>query len=123
MPLYGVKCRNCGAEESVFRKIAERDVNLPLCWKCSIGMERIISAPFLAPDISPFVSPNGDYISSRAEWKEDLKKHGAIPWEAGIRDDIARNRTAAQERAFEPIAAAVDAHVAALHTAGKLEIT
>lgn len=99
----------------------ERD-NLPLCRKCQGEVFRIISAPSFIPEITPFVSPNSEkLINSRAQWREDLKRSGAIPWEPGINAQIARNREDAKEKAFKPIADAVDNAVAAAVASGKLE--
>lgn len=84
-------------------------------------MERTVSAPAVIPEIAPFVSPNGKYITSRQEWREDMKSSGAIPWEQGLDKDIARNKESQLEKAFEPIAAGVDEAVSAMVQSGKLE--
>lgn len=120
MPLYDVKCKSCDFADSVFRKIAERD-DLPFC-ACGGELFRCISAPMVAAEFTPYESPGtGKIIHSRTEMKEDLKRSGAILYEPGMRQDIARNRAHAQAKAFAPIEAAVDQYVAAAVAAGKLE--
>ncbi len=121
MPLYAVKCKSCGAEDTVFRPIAERN-SLPSC-KCEGELFRILAAPMLAPDLSaPFQDPNtGQAITSRREWKEALARSGAIPWEAGLDKDIARNRERSYEEAFAPSAKGVDEAGSAAVAAGNLE--
>lgn len=72
--------------------------------------------------IEPFISPGtGKLVDSKTFYKEDLKRSGAIPWEPGIKEEIARNKLYEQEKAFAPIAAKVDEYVASAVVAGKLE--
>lgn len=61
-------------------------------------------------------------VDSPTKWKEDLRKSGAIPYEKGMREDIARNRAYAQEKAFRPIEKAVDEIVRSRLAVDKLEI-
>jgi hypothetical protein len=76
----------------------------------------------LRPEITPYLSPNGNYmVDSRAQRQEDLKRSNAIPWEPGIEQDIARNKKANQEKAFKPLADAVDKTVSHLVASGVLE--
>lgn len=120
MPMYAIKCDSCQKLDSIFRKIAERDENLPSC--CGQTVRRIIVAPAIHADIIPYKSPSGDYmVNSRAQRKEDLRRSAAIGWEPGIEQDIARNKAHQQEKAFAPLAKAVDETVAAMVAAGKLE--
>ena len=121
MPLYEIKCKACRKQDTIYRTVDKRDENLPLCTACKGETARIISLPMIAPDIQPFVSPNGKYISSRAEWKNDLARSNAIAWEPGIDRDISNNRAREQEKAFEPIAKAVDQIVTEMNVCGKLE--
>lgn len=60
MPLYTYRCKGCGRTETAFRKIDARDLLPPLC-NCNpeiapfeYGMERIIEAPMVAPDIGAY---------------------------------------------------------------------
>ena len=84
-------------------------------------MAREIVAPMIAPDIEPFLAPSGNWITSREQHREDLKKSKAIAWEPGIDKDIARNKESELEKAFAPIAAGVDEAVSAMVQTGKLE--
>lgn len=121
MPTYEIKCKGCLKTDVIYRTVDKRDENLPLCTACKSETSRIISKPMIAPDIQPFRSPNGAMITSRAEWKNDLQKSGAIAWEPGIDKDIARNKIREQEKAFEPISKAVDQIVTEMNVCGKLE--
>ena len=120
MPMYECRCEHCGEIAIIIRKIEQRDINLPTC---AIGhaMSRVISAPSVIPDISPFISPNGKVVNSRSEWKEDLKRSHAIAWEPGIERDISRNKQSQIDAAFRPIEAAIDSTVSSMVAAGKLE--
>lgn len=120
MPLYHLQCAGCAAETDVFRRIEERD-NLPSC-SCGASFQRVIQAPAVVGEIEPFISPaSGRWITSRQERKADMKAHGFIDLEPGAREQIARNRRYQQEKAFEPISAAVDETITQLNVCGKLE--
>lgn len=108
MPQYDVECTVCKLRAVIFRKIEERD-QLPTCG-CGGKVQRILTAPMLAGvGFKPFISPGtGELVDSPSKWKEDLRKSGAIPYEKGMREDIARNRVHEQEKAFRPIETAVD---------------
>lgn len=122
MPLYQTKCERCGKVGDIFRAIAERD-NLPAC-SCTGVLTRVLSAPAIRADLTPYQSPNsGEWIYSRAQQREDLKKSGAILYEPGLEKDIARNKVHTQEKAFAPVAEAVDNIVRDMAVSGKLEIS
>lgn len=122
MPTYQIKCKACRKEDIIYRTVDKRDENLPLCVACKSETVRIISLPMIAPDIQPFKSPNGDYmVNSRTQWKNDLAKSNAIAWEPGLDKDIAKKKAENQEKAFEPIAKAVDQIVTEMNVSGKLE--
>jgi predicted nucleic acid-binding Zn ribbon protein len=118
MPIYQTNCRECGKRADIFRKISEID-DLPFC--CGVQRYREIVAPMVIAEIQPFMSPNGTYITSRREWRNDLEKSNAIPYEAGLEKDIAQNKERSIESAFEPIAAGIDKTVTAMVAAGSLE--
>ena len=122
MPQYDVECTECRLRAVIFRKIEERDL-LPVC-SCGGTVRRILTAPMLAGvNFQPFISPGtGEVVDSPTKWKEDLRKSGAIPYEKGMREDIARNRGHEQEKAFRPIEKAVDEIVRARLAVDKLEI-
>lgn len=77
MPLYTVQCAVCKKTDSIFRKIIERDINLPRC--CSKPMERKITAPLINDDIEPYISMiDGSIINSRSQHRNHLKSHQCI---------------------------------------------
>jgi putative FmdB family regulatory protein len=55
MPLYTFECPQCGATETAFRKIADRN-DETACENCfgNYSMRRIVEAPMVAPDIGPY---------------------------------------------------------------------
>lgn len=121
MPTYQIECKGCAKLDIIYRKVAERD-NLPLCTACKSEVFRKISLPMISPDIEPYKSPNGNYlVNSRSQRQKDLQRSGAIGWEPGLDKDIARNLEHEKEKAFEPIAKAVDQIVTEMNVAGKLE--
>lgn len=72
-------------------------------------------------ELTPYLSPNGGLITSRAERREDLRKSNAIEWEPGIEKDIARRKQENIDASFKPISEAVDNIVRDLAVCGKLE--
>lgn len=120
MPLYLTACKTCEAEYTIYRKVDERN-NLDDC-SCGGKTERRVTAPFVAFDITPYVSPaTGKVINSRVQMRYDLEASGSIMNEPGLKKDIARRKTDIEEQTFAPVAAAVDATVTQLVNAGKLE--
>lgn len=101
MPIYSIKCDQCDHKEDIYRTVAEYD-NLPD--HCGVKMHRVITAPFVVADISPYQSmATGEQIGGRAQHRDHLKRHGLIelgnekikPWEPpkpppGLRDEIAK---------------------------------
>lgn len=86
-------------------------------------MVRIISPTFVQASFTPYESPStGKWIESRDAQREDLKKANCILMEPGLKEDIARNREYEKEKAFAPVAAAIDETVAAMNVAGKLDL-
>lgn len=85
-------------------------------------MARVISAPYIAADITPYVSPaTGKVINSRAQMRYDLESSGNIMNEPGLKQDIARHKLDVEEKTFAPVAAGIDQAVTQLVNAGKLE--
>ena len=120
MPLYQIQCPTCQAKGTIWRKVADRD-NIPAC-ACGAAFQRIIVAPMVLTDIQPYVSPaTGRTISSRAQMRDDLERSGHIMNEPGLKQDIARNKKAAEEKAFAPVAAGIDAVVTQLVNNRQLE--
>lgn len=76
MPLYDIKCDECGKIEEIFRSIKEFD-ELPSC--CGNKMHRVLSAPMVADDIKPYISQiNGQVINSRSQHRKHLREHNCI---------------------------------------------
>jgi putative FmdB family regulatory protein len=74
MPIYQIKCKSCGKEDSVFRRIADYD-DLPDC--CGERMFRKVCAPHVIADIQPYQSMiDGSMITSRSEHRRHLKANG-----------------------------------------------
>lgn len=119
MPLYSTQCDDCGNRDQVWRRIADRD-SLPRCKHCNGTLERIIDAPYVAPDYTEsFISPaTGKVISSRAQHMDDLKRSNCFLAEPGIQKDIARNKEATLEKKFAPVAAGIDQTVTNLVNRG-----
>lgn len=78
MPIYSTACTACGKQDSIYRSVAERDRDLPVC-ECGTLMHRIVTAPHIAADIQPYQSMiDGSWITSRSRHNEHLKAHGCI---------------------------------------------
>lgn len=76
MPIYRIRCEQCGAEDEVIRKLADYD-DLPE--HCGHRMLRMVSAPMLAVDLPPYKSmATGEMIQGRREHREHLRKNGLI---------------------------------------------
>lgn len=119
MPLYSTICYVCQARNAIFRRIADRDDNLPLC--CNQPVSRCLEAPAVRPDIPAYESPaTGRIITSRTERRDDLARSGCIEWEPGIDRDITRNREHREAREFAQIDQHVDNIVRDLATSGRL---
>lgn len=89
MPIYRIRCDQCGAEDEVIRKLADYD-DLPE--HCGHRMLRMVTAPMIAADIQPYRSmATGEMIQGRAEHREHLRKNHLI--EVGnepIREHVSR---------------------------------
>jgi putative FmdB family regulatory protein len=121
MPLYETECYDCCARSTIWRRVADRD-NLPHCEFCAGDVFRVVSAPYIAPDIASYVSPaSGKVINSRVQMSEDLARTGHIMLEPGLKKDIARRRVEVENERFKPIEAAVDAAVNNAVVRGHLE--
>lgn len=120
MPLYETRCKSCAAQSQVFRTVENRD-RLPGC-DCGGLLERIISAPYVRGDITPYVSPaTGRVINSRAQMQYDLDVSGKMIDEPGLKKDIARRKDEKREELFAPVAASIDQTVRNLVNNGQIE--
>lgn len=78
MPVYETQCQSCGEKDSIYRAVSERDRDIPAC-SCGGTMQRIVSAPYVAADMTPYKSMiDGSWITSRSRHNEHLKAHGCI---------------------------------------------
>lgn len=79
MPLYEFECLRCHRHREVVLSIADRG-QAPRC--CYRDMQRIITAAHVSPDISPYRAVAGDkageYIGSRREHREYLKRNSLV---------------------------------------------
>lgn len=76
MPIYAVKCTKCDHKEDIFRSVAQYN-DLPD--HCGERMQRVITAPYVAPDIQPYKSTiTGEPITSRSQHRAHLKQHGMV---------------------------------------------
>lgn len=76
MPIYSVRCKKCGAEDEIYRSIADMD-DLPN--HCHRRMERTIGRTNLIADIKPYKSMiTGEMITSRSHHREHLKRHNCF---------------------------------------------
>lgn len=84
MPLYTFECPQCGATETAFRKIAERN-EAPECrhGAGAMRMQRIVEAPMVTPDIGAYQAVAIDVatgkppvINSRSAHRDFLKRNG-----------------------------------------------
>lgn len=119
MPLYSAVCPK-GHKTVIFSKIANRD-DTRLCEECSEPLTRIIDAPSVRPEITPYQSPvTGEWIDSRAQRREDLLRNGCLEWDPEIKKDLARTREAAFESKLSEIDKTVDETTRALVSAGEI---
>jgi hypothetical protein len=80
MPIYCWRCDACGRGREVVRAIAE--CMSPEFCDCGVPMQREITAAHVRPDIAPYKAVTGDkagqYITSRKEHREFLKRNRLI---------------------------------------------
>lgn len=120
MPLYTFRCSN-GHQESVFAKIIERD-DIRQCPRCGANLLRQFEAPSVRGDITPYQSPvTGQWIDSKRQRREDLKRSGCVEWEPGIRQDMPRRQQERLEAAFATVEPSIDEAARQLVAAGKLD--
>ena len=116
MPFYDFWCVNCQRSETFYHKIQDRDERHI---HCDRTMQRRITAPYIRPEIEPFVSPaSGKIINSRVQRKEDMLREGAIELEPGLREHVEKRRLELIEKDIQVCEANVDQTVSELHAAG-----
>lgn len=108
MPTYGFRCENGHYREfvaSIKSHIGAQD-----CAECGLLMERVIFAPILvaAQPECRYDSPiDGTPITSWAQRREDLAKHGCAPYDPEQKTDFDA-RLKAEDAALDR---SIDAHV------------
>ena len=118
MPYYEFLCTKCNRIEPHYHKIDERDAVHP---HCDQPMQRIISKPFIRPEIQPFVSPaSGKVINSRAQRRDDMARTGSIDNEPGMREHIEQVRQSHVEKNIRACEASIDQTVSELHASGHI---
>jgi len=77
VPIYVHQCKECLDRVELFRKIAEMDKDIPEC--CGVTMPRVICAPAVHDDMTPFRSSvDGSIINSRSDHRAHMKQHKLI---------------------------------------------
>lgn len=80
MPMYTTQCAECKRKQTIFRHVAARDAELPVCHGAE--MRRIVEAPAVQADLPGYTSPiDGKWIEGRRARTEDLKRNNCRPWE------------------------------------------
>lgn len=76
MPIYEVKCKQCGVHHDIYRNLSEYQ-DLPEC--CGERMQRVISPSYVMEDIKPYRSViDGSWITSRKQHKQHLSENGCV---------------------------------------------
>lgn len=76
MPIYAIRCSHCGERQDVYRAVKDYD-NLPE--HCGERMHRMVTAPYVVPDIQPYQSMvTGEMITSRSQHRAHLKQHNKV---------------------------------------------
>lgn len=76
MPVYVVGCK-CGYKEDIFRKIDERDHDLPI--HCDKPMSRVFTPPMVRSDEQVIKSMvDGKIYTSRGRYRQHLKDNNMI---------------------------------------------
>ncbi len=98
MPLYEYRCRVCGARDSYFRHVEERN-DVPS--HCNEKVERLISAPMVAPDLPGYESPvTGRWVEGKVQRREDLLRNDCVEYDSGMKTE-AEKRRKSEDQKFE----------------------
>lgn len=74
MPIYAIRCHECGHETDIYRSVSQMN-DLP--HHCGVPMQRMICAPMVVADIQPYRSMvTGEMITSRSQHRRHLVQHG-----------------------------------------------
>lgn len=118
MPVYEYRCAG-GHRFERFLKL-ESYKEPQSCSECGQIAEKLISAPFIRPDITPFRSPIDDrWIDSRAQRREDMLRNGCVEWDADRTQEQSTRRRQADEQLEGAMEETFDAELSKLPTRKK----
>lgn len=87
MPFYDYKCCLCTTTREVVRSITSEEIR-PMCPCCQCEMQRVFNnrgIMFREKGIFPYIDHNLGHepvkISSRDQWKREMKQRGLRPYE------------------------------------------
>lgn len=90
MPTYEYRC---GAGHKFDRVLRLSEYDTPQTCECGETATRLISTPMFSVDIPAYQSPvTGQWINSRAERREDLKRTGCVEYEPSMKEYAERAR-------------------------------
>lgn len=96
MPLYDFRCE-AGHRFERMVKLADFEL-LQLC-SCRVPASRVISAPMFNVDSTSYTCPvTGDYISSKHQHENNLRKQGCRVQEPGEKEEFFRRRDWAEKQ-------------------------
>lgn len=102
--IYPYKCPGCGATKEVWQRLSDYTLSPNIPEHCGVKSQRVFTVPMVAPDLqSPFKSHiDGSMISSRAEQKEHMARHGVVLYD-DIAPDLPRKRAEAVAAQFADV--------------------
>lgn len=102
MPVHDHKCKLCGSIVERFVAVADLDKPQHHNEGCAGGLlERVFlvaPAGFVSRDIHYDSPVDGRPITTKHARQEDLRRHGCIEWEPGMKEHFARERQAAEAK-------------------------
>lgn len=79
-----------------------KQINIDGEWKLldmSLNVENETSAPYIMSDVPDYTSPvDGRLVSGRKQRREDLKRHGCVEYDPGVKDDAKRIKKQRDQR-------------------------
>jgi hypothetical protein len=113
MPLYEYAC----LDHRFTRFLPLARFAEPQVCDCGKPAGKLLSAPMVIGDISPYQSPvDGKIINSRSARRDDLARNGCIAYEPGIRQDGLRNRAQSDERLERAVEDTIEGELARMPT-------
>lgn len=109
MPLYEILC-DAGHKFEAMIPLA--DFDLPLTCACQSPARRLISRPMIAVESVSYECPiTGDYIGSKRDHENNLRRHDCRVMETGEKDYNERRRVQEEARFDAAIEATVEKEV------------